>query len=245
MLIKMGQEVYAELDKSFRFKYRDVIGDIYHLNDSVNQEIYVHLMRWRGMPEDEARIDLRKRLAGKLDEACVYTGDSIPHSADYIIFVPRALEITPIDLGEEVAHGEHMAQHTRDTCCFMHFLDKFASPTREFVGMLGLYIMAKKQGKPELKFKPPLISEGAVDQNELDHWIGYETVAQLVRTGKDIPFQGLFHAVDQKEVWGMAKEIVTPSLNFPVTEDADKDKVYATVMKTLEECKLDIPFEFA
>ena len=104
---------------------------------------------------------------------------------------------------------------------------------------------SKEHDQVDLDFKPPVFYGGNVIQDELDHWIGYKAAAQMVGTKKELPLHGIFHADDQTKVWSMAREIVTLSAKFPTPEDADKDLVYETVTKTLKECKLDIPFEFA
>lgn len=252
MLFNIGKQVCEDLDKVFKFKYRDVKGHVLTMTNPEAQRLYVQLLvNGRGYDDFEVRGELRKFLSGELGGTCEYTGDLIPEIADYIIFLPKPSDATPYVLGEEVAHGEYATEHIRDIGCPYKFQDKFTSPIEEFMGMLGINIIAmkqletKKHKKIEIKYAPPRFIDGIVSQNDLEHWIGYAAANQLVRANESIPFSGLFHAEDQKKVWSMVKEIITPSINFPLPEDADRDKTYATVMKTLKECELDVPFEFA
>lgn len=245
MLFEMAKVVCRDLDSVFRFKYQDVEGQIYSLIDPTVQRIYLTLLEGRGESEEAAKEDLQKRLAGERNEVCHYVGDVLAGKPDYIIFVPDVSAVTPIILGEEVTHGEHNTQHIRDNCCYGEFLKRFSSPTSEFIGMLGLYHIAKSRySDVAFHLIPPKVIDGDVDRDELGHWIGYLVASQLLESGKEIPYSGLFHAPDQKTVWSMAKELVRPSVSLPTPSKNERDVVYQTVLETLRGCELDVPFDF-
>ncbi len=251
MLFEMAKEVCEELDTLFRFKYQDVEGQIYSLADPTAQKMYLTLLGARGESEEAAKEDLRKRLARERNEVCHYVSDIFTEkgSPDYIIFVPDVSDVTRVVLGEEVTHGEHSTQHIRDNRCYGEFLKKFSSPTREFIGMLGVYHIAslearRKDSDVSIDLIPPKVVDGSMDQDKLGHWIGYLVASQLLESGEEVPYSGIFHAPDQKTVWSMVKEIVRPSISLPAPGKNERDAVYQTVLESLGDCELDAPFDF-
>ena len=241
MLFDMAKGVWEELNGIFRFKYTDTEGQIYSLTDPDAQRLYLGLQKLRGRSDEYAKEELRKRLVGERNAECHYVSDIFKgnpdHPVDCMIFVPDVHDCTPISLGEEITHGEHTSQHVRDSGSYAEFARRFSQPTKEFLGLLGAAVIAKSH-EVEITLRPPEVSGGDVDQYDLDHWIGYDVAGQLVNSGREIPHSNLFHAPDQKALWGMVKEIVRPHITLPRRERGVNDALYERARKTVTDCGL-------
>jgi hypothetical protein len=241
MLFDMAKEVWEELNGVFRFKYTDTEGQIYSLKYPDAQRLYLDLQKLRGLSDEHAKEELRKRLVGQRNEECHYVSDifknSPDHPVDYMIFVTDVHDATPIALGEEITHGEHTTQHLRDSGSYAEFARRFSQPTKEFLGLLGSCRIAKSHNAVINVYEPE-VTGGDVDQYDLDHWIGYGVVAQLVNLGKEIPYAELFHAPDQKIVWSMVRELVQPHVALPHRERGVNDALYKRALETVKGCSL-------
>ena len=202
-LKKIADGVRKDLDKRFRFDYYDSEVNAYVGDASMEgcMREFLAMERLRGAPESEVKRQM-EHLSNPGSGACIYIGDV--SDTDYAVFVNGVSEATPILLGEEITHGEHVTEHVRRLGSLEGFYREFGHAAPELLGYLGMHIMAKK-----------LASAGnaiTLDTSKTEgaHKAGYTYASRLINSGKEILYPDIFHAKNRKEIWDIMKDITGP-----------------------------------
>ena len=200
-LENMAAGVRDELDKMFRFLYKDSEVNAY-LGDASRKrcmKTFLAVEKLRGAPESEV-----KKQMEYLSKPNSGTGISIGDVSDmdYAVFVNGMSNVTPIVLGEEITHGEHQTEHVRRLGSVAGFRKEFSDAAIEFLGYLGMYCMAKKVASAG--------NSVILDTTKADdaHNAGYNFAKKLISSGKEIPYPDIFHAKNKEEIRNIFNDII-------------------------------------
>lgn len=165
--------------------------------------------------ESVERITAGKEMGG----ATLYTGDldlPLTPKPAFMVFLSTATATAdfPFTLGEEITHGEHMANVIDEqNISNSEYRQRFHELTEEVLGYLGRKRIFQVAGVSH--YYPLNVSlDRNHTENEWAHFLAYTTVDDLERKEEDIPAANLFHAPNETKFWQILLEAIKEPIEF-------------------------------
>lgn len=183
--------------------------------DGKAEELMRRILRLRKFSAQETDMVIADINSPRTPGVVFYTGDielGYPERAYYAIFVSPTITSGQFltTLGEEVTHGEHMANLIRpEGPSFDQYSTRFYPLTMETLGCIGRKRIAQVIGIEE-NSSPRQI-------NATDPWpevVAYRAVDWVNTRDIQLPAKELFHAPDQKRFWQIFLGVLKDPVEF-------------------------------
>ncbi len=243
---KCWESVLKKLQETFQFSPHRGTWNV--LAEENGRQLYRAILREQGYNKELIERELQSHY-NLFPAATLYTGDlHINPPFKYIVFLGRP-GILPLVLGEEITHGEHMASFADKGFSYKEdFHQRFDEVALEFIGHLGYWIILEDLQAVETLDDSFQARDLNTAYELLDHAIAYTAVEIIAKNFDNIPYPDLFHASNQRDMWGIVRDGVKQPLpiKFKVPFDPPpiiKDRALEIVRKSGAEDLIQVMFE--
>lgn len=154
-----------------------------------------------------------------------------------IIMLNTERECYPLHLGNEMTHCEHMLAHKKAER-MVDYECRFNRAFRSMLGTLGMYSVYESLFEPEERPKFWTSRPGRGSVISTQNYVGFQLAMQLVSSGKEIPYNDLFWAIDHKNGMKIFTCIAKPLL--VLIDEEIKPDIRAEIIGSLVEMDLDM-----
>ncbi|MEM7813493.1 MAG: hypothetical protein QW548_01160 [Candidatus Aenigmatarchaeota archaeon] len=205
----------SELDRYFSFEPSSAI--VVPTQSQGGEKLFRAYSKAYGIADGEADATWQRYKTGKIPGMSMSMFELTGGKCDYAVLVslnePKVMHAV---LGEEIAHGEHLAYHVRRLGSKSAYNAAFSGAAIEFFGGLGFAIVTKTLPDVRRMRYQPDFSKRDIDGNDLDHFVGYAIAEQL--TGEsNVPYKEIYKADSGNSIWSLVMRAVRPQIRVSVS----------------------------